>query len=61
MDLALWALNHERPASELAAALGVGEAQAQAVYDDIRAKRRTTAYLHRPPVLVDAVPEPHGH
>jgi NAD+ synthase len=61
MDLALWALNHGHPASELAAALGVSEAQAQAVYDDIQAKRRTTAYLHRPPVLVETVSEPHGH
>src|SRR5690606_13655444 len=59
MDLALWALNHDRPAGELAAALGVSDAQAQAIYDDIRAKRRTTAYLHRAPVLVEPVPEPH--
>src|SRR3546814_3656737 len=44
MDLALWALNHDRPVGELAAALGVTQAQAQAVHDDIRAKRRTTAY-----------------
>ena len=57
MDLALWALNHGHPASELAAALGVGEAQAQAVYDDIQNKRRTTRYLHQPPVLVSPVPE----
>ncbi len=61
MDLALWALNHKRPASELAAALGLDEAQAQAIYDDIRAKRRTTAYLHKPPVLIEPVTEPHSH
>ena len=61
MDLALWALNHGRPASELAGALGLPEAQAQAIYDDIRAKRRTTAYLHRPPVLVEPVAELQGH
>ncbi|MBP6799369.1 MAG: NAD(+) synthase, partial [Luteimonas sp.] len=61
MDLALWALNHDRPASELATALGLTDAQAQAIYDDIRAKRRTTAYLHRPPVLVEPVPEVMGH
>ena len=61
MDLALWALNHDRPASELATALGLPEAQAQAIYDDIRAKRRTTAYLHRPPVLVEPVAELQGH
>ena len=57
MDLALWALNHSRPASELATALGVSETQAQAVYDDIQNKRRTTRYLHQPPVLVSPVPE----
>jgi NAD+ synthase len=57
MDLALWALNHGHPASELASALGVGELQAQAVYDDIQNKRRTTRYLHQPPVLVSPVPE----
>ena len=43
------------------AALGVDVAQAQAFYDDILAKRRTTAYLHRPPVLVEPVPGPIGH
>ncbi|GAB2506712.1 NAD(+) synthase [Pseudoxanthomonas sangjuensis] len=57
MDLALWALNHDRPASELAAALGISEAQAEAVYEDIRNKRRTTRYLHMPPVLAGDVPE----
>ena len=57
MDLALWALNHSRPASELATALGVSETQAQAVYDDIQNKRRTTRYLHQPPVLMSPVPE----
>jgi NAD+ synthase len=57
MDIALWALNHGRPASELAVAIGVNEATAEAVYADIRAKRQTTQYLHMPPVLVGAVPE----
>jgi len=57
MDLALWALNHGRPAGELAAALGVTEAQARRVYADIELKRRTTAYLHARPVLVEPVSE----
>ena len=57
MDIALWALNHGRPASDLAAALGLSETQAQAVYDDIQNKRRTTRYLHQPPVLMSPVPE----
>lgn len=57
MDLALWAHNHKVPAAELAAVLKISTEQAQHVYDDIEAKRRTTKYLHRPPVLVEAVPE----
>src|SRR3546814_18637584 len=61
MDLALWALNHDRPVGELAAALGVPQAQAQAVHDDIRAKRPPPASLHRPPVLVNPLPEPPPH
>ena len=57
MDIALWALNHGRPASELAAALGITQAQAQHVYNDIEAKRRTTRYLHSKAVLVEPVDE----
>ena len=57
MDLALWALNHGRTAAELAAAIGVTEAQAANVYRDIEAKRRATRYMHLKPVLVEAVTE----
>jgi NAD+ synthase len=57
MDLALWALNNGRPAAELAAALGVDQARAEAVFEDILNKRRTTRYLHQPAVLVTEVPE----
>jgi NAD+ synthase len=52
MDLALWALNAGRPSSELASALGMAEARAAAIYSDIENKRRTTRYLHHPPVLM---------
>lgn len=52
MDLALWALEHQRSADELAAALGISAAQAQHVYDDIRAKRRATEYLAAAPELI---------
>lgn len=55
MDLALWALNHAVPAADLARVLRIEPAAAQFVYDDILAKRRTTQYLHRPPVLVEPV------
>ncbi|MGE0030127.1 MAG: NAD(+) synthase [Steroidobacteraceae bacterium] len=57
MDLALWALNHGRPTSELAAALGLGTPQVELIYADIQAKRRTTRYLHAKAVLVEAVAE----
>jgi NAD+ synthase len=57
MDLALWAINHNVPASELAAVLGITEKRAEFIYTDIRNKRRTTRYLHRRPVLVEPVSE----
>ncbi len=55
MDLALWAHNHDRPAAELAAALGTSEQRAALVYRDIESKRRTTAYQHAQPQVVDPV------
>ena len=57
MDLALWSLNHQIPASELARVLEIPEARAEAVYADIAAKRRTTRYMHRAPILVGEVNE----
>jgi len=59
MDLALWARNYDVPAAELGAVLGISAERAQMIYDDIDAKRRTTQYLHRPPVLIDEVTEIH--
>ena len=58
MDLALWALDHDVPAADLAGALGIGEDRAAAVYADIRNKRRTTRYQHLAPVLVAEAGEP---
>jgi len=55
MDLALWALNHDVPAEELGRTLGIPEDRAEAVYADIRNKRRTTRYQHLPPILVEPV------
>jgi len=57
MDLALWALNHQVPAAELGRVLGITPERAQFVYDDIIVKRRTTQYLHRPPVLMEKIEE----
>ncbi|MFT3929916.1 MAG: NAD(+) synthase [Spongiibacteraceae bacterium] len=58
MDVALWHLNHRRPASELASALDVSVAQAEFIYRDIETKRKTTAPLHWPAVLLDEVTGP---
>lgn len=60
MDLALWALNHGIAKEHLAEALGISPERAGRVYDDIRAKRRATQYLHRQPLLLGEVPEIDG-
>ncbi len=57
MDLALWSLNHNVPASELAELLKCSEAQAQFVYNDILSKRKTTKYQHSRPILIESVDE----
>jgi NAD+ synthase len=59
MDLALWALNNDRPAEELATAIGATTEQARNVYRDIQAKRTTTRALHSRPLLIDPVPQVH--
>jgi NAD+ synthase len=46
MDLALWAYENKRPAADLAMSLGLSDAQAEAIYADIEAKRRVAHYLH---------------
>ena len=46
MDKALWALNHNVPAAALADELELTPEQCEFVYADIRAKRKTTRYLH---------------
>jgi len=55
MDIALWAHNHQLPADDLAAALGLSVEQTRRVYADIESKRRSTRYLHASPVLVERV------
>jgi NAD+ synthase len=57
MDLALYALNNGYPASALASAIGITEAQATNVFRDIEAKRKATRYMHLKPVLVEGVAE----
>lgn len=57
MDLCLYALNHGVSAADTAPAVGVSAEQVERVFRDIESKRRTTAYLHTAPLLVDDVPE----
>ena len=60
MDLALWALNHGVATERLAEVLGISPEKAGHVYDDIRAKRRTTRYLHKQPLFLSSVPDIDG-
>ena len=52
MDLCLWALDHGVAASEIAPTLDRPVGTVERVFRDIEAKRRTTRYLHTPPLLV---------
>jgi len=55
MDLCLYALNHEVPAEDVAGATGLSVQQVKRVFRDIEQKRRSTAYLHAEPSLVEKV------
>jgi NAD+ synthase len=57
LDLILWAKNHQVAPADVAKELGYTEEQVQRVYADIDQKRRTTAYLHAPPLLLEPVSE----
>ncbi len=57
LDMVLWAMNHGVSAQACGEVLGFSSTQVQRVYDDLEQKRRTTAYLHAPPVLLDEVVE----
>jgi NAD+ synthase len=58
MDIALWHHNQGLPAENLAQRLGIDVTRAQLVYQDIENKRRTTAPLHWPALLVSKVSGP---
>ncbi len=57
LDLLLWGKNHGVPPAEVARELDLTETEVVRVYRDIDQKRRTTAYLHAPPLLLEPVPE----
>lgn len=57
MDLCLYGHNHGVAAADVAEVAGLTVAQVERGYVDIEAKRRTTRFLHLPPVLVEPVSE----
>lgn len=57
MDLCLFGLNHGIGADAVAQAAGLRADQIERVFRDIEQKRRSTAYLHEPPVLIAPVEE----
>jgi NAD+ synthase len=60
MDLCLYGYNNGVAIEEVAAATDLTIDQVHRVFRDIDQKRRTTAYLHVAPVLVEPVPEIHA-
>jgi NAD+ synthase len=52
MDLLLWASNHDVPAAEAGAAMGLSEQQVERVYKDIVAKRRAAHRLSRDAAVI---------
>ncbi len=57
LDFCLFALNRGISDSEVADAIGLAPEAVQRVYRDIQSKRRATAYLHQPPLLIEPVSE----
>ena len=57
MDLCLYGKNNNIDPEQVGGAIGLTAKQVKLIYDDIKQKRRTTKYLHLPPLLVDQVPE----
>lgn len=58
MDISLLAFNRGISAEDLAQELSISTEQASIIYQDITAKRRATAPLHWPALLIDSVEGP---
>lgn len=58
MDIALWAYNHGVSSQDLGDHLGISSEQAAFIYKDIETKRKTTAVLHWPALLLEPVSGP---
>ncbi|WP_211254917.1 NAD(+) synthase [Nevskia soli] len=57
LDLILWAKNHDIPVAEVSRQLGLDMQLIQHAYNDIDQKRKSTAYLHAQPILLEPVNE----
>ncbi len=57
MDLCLYGKNNGYSVGDVAPVVNLTPEQVQKVYDDIDGKRKTTRYLHLPPLLVGDVTE----
>jgi NAD+ synthase len=57
LDLCLYAHNHGLPGEAVSDAVELSVEDVERVFRDIEQKRRTTRYLHLPPLLVEPVPE----
>jgi NAD+ synthase len=57
LDLILWAKNHQISPADVGRELGLAADQVERVYADIDQKRRSTAYLHAAPLLLEPVSE----
>ncbi|MCB1488472.1 MAG: NAD(+) synthase [Bauldia sp.] len=55
MDLCLYGLVNGLPPESVAPAVGLAAADVERVWRDIEAKRRTTRYLHEPPLTIEPV------
>ncbi|MBU6399638.1 MAG: NAD(+) synthase [Verrucomicrobia bacterium] len=53
MDLLWYAQEHDVPAAEVAAVMGLPEAQVRRAFDDFTRKSRTTGYLRLPPLRLN--------
>lgn len=55
MDLCLFGLTNGLSAESVAPVVGLTAEQVEGVWRDVESKRRTTRYLHEPPLLVEPV------
>jgi len=57
MDLCLYGKNHSVPINDVAQASGLTSEQVERIFQDIDQKRKSTIYLHLPPLLIEEIDE----